>query len=355
MKNSGNPDVAGRELVRQAFRRQKTARIPWVPFVGCHGGKLIGATAENYLKSGHKIAAGLKKAAELYRPDGLPVMFDIQVEAEVLGCDLLWSEDAPPSVVSHPLDALSGKTISSLPEFSTTRGRYPEIARAMEIFRQDFGRDLALYGLICGPLSLALHLLGNEIFLEMYDNPDRIVELLDYCSGIARQSVDFYLQNGADVIAVVDPITSQISAEHFRQFVTPALNPIFEHIRNNGKLSLLHVCGNIERNLECMCEATWDNLSVDDRVSLPGLKDLAQKYNKSFSGNLNLTVALLMGNPDDCRREAIRNLDEGGDTGFILSPGCDIPFHVPSENLQAVAEIVYDDNQREVVRKQMIG
>ncbi|HRD18779.1 MAG TPA: uroporphyrinogen decarboxylase, partial [Candidatus Marinimicrobia bacterium] len=68
-----NNSIQGLQLVRQAFYRQKTARAPWVPYVGCHGGKLIGQTAENYLKSGKLIAEGLRKANELYRPDGLPV------------------------------------------------------------------------------------------------------------------------------------------------------------------------------------------------------------------------------------------------------------------------------------------
>ncbi|MFH1214486.1 MAG: uroporphyrinogen decarboxylase family protein [Candidatus Neomarinimicrobiota bacterium] len=334
-----------------AFRKEQTPRAPWVPFVGCHGAKLIGETAENYQKSGHLLAKGLKKAYALYRPDGLPVIFDLQLEAEVLGCDLHWADDAPPSVISHPLDSLNGKSTGDLPEFSPKKGRFPEIARAIEIIRQDFGKDLALYGLICGPFTLALHLLGNEIFLEMYDRPEKVSELLAFCSSIARQTADFYLQKGADIVAVVDPMTSQISPEHFRQFVTPALNPVFNHIRAAGGLSSLFVCGDVDRNLECMCETTCDNVSVDEQISLPKLRKLASQYGKSFGGNLKLTVALLMGSADDCRLEAIRNLDEGGDTGFILAPGCDIPFNVPEQNLQAVTEMIYDEYRREIARQ----
>jgi uroporphyrinogen decarboxylase len=351
MNKMENDLIQGLQLVRQAFNRQKTTRVPWVPFVGCHGGKLIGQTAENYLKSGKLIAEGLRKANELYRPDGLPVIFDLQLEAEVLGCELLWADDAPPSVITHPLDSLNGKNLSDLPEFSLAKGRYPEIAQAMDIIRQDFAKDLAIYGLICGPFTLALHLMGNEIFLEMYDHPEKVEELLAYCKEIAFQVSDFYLKNGADIIAVVDPMTSQISPQHFRQFVTPVLNPIFDHIRAKGGLSSLFVCGDVDRNLVCMCETNCDNVSVDEQISLPKLRELAQKYNKSFGGNLKLTVALLMGSADDCRLEAIRNIDEGGQVGFILAPGCDIPYNVPPQNLQAVAEMVYDEYQREVARR----
>ena len=67
----------------------------------------------------------------------------------------------------------------------------------------------------------------------------------------------------ADIIAVVDPMTSQISPEHFRKFVTPAINSIFDHIRQRNALSSIFVCGDVDRNLECMCETACDNISVD--------------------------------------------------------------------------------------------
>jgi len=343
--------MTGKEIITAAFKRQPTIRAPWVPFVGCHGGKLIGVSAYDYLQSGELIAKGLKRAVELYQPDGLPIMFDLQIEAEVLGCDLHWAEDVPPSVSSHPLSSDGGKSIVDLPEFSTEKGRFREIAKTLRIIKNDIGDDIALYGLICGPFTLALHLLGNEIFLQMYDDPNAIKSLLDFCSDIAKKTSDFYLNNGVDIIAVVDPMTSQISPEHFREFVTPAINPIFDHIRQCNALSSIFVCGDVDRNLECMCETHCDNISVDEQISIPKLKGLAEKYNKSFGGNLKLTVALLLGDEDDCRIEAIRNIDEGGTTGFILAPGCDIPYNVPEENIQAVSEMVHDDYKREIAKK----
>ena len=343
--------MTGKEILLSAFRREPTKRPPWVPFVGCHGGKLIGEPADRYLKSGALITRGLKRAYELYRPDGLPVMFDLQVEAEVLGCDLHWAIDVPPSVASHPLDSIHGKSIADLPVFTTDKGRYPEIAKALRNLKTEIGEEIGLYGLICGPFTLALHLLGNEIFLEMYDHPEQTTELLAYCANVARQASDFYLANGADIIAVVDPMTSQISPEHFRHFVTPAVNGIFDHIRSKGGLSSIFVCGDVDRNLECMCETTCDNISVDEQISIPKLKNLASKSEKSFGGNLKLTVALLMGDADDCRLEAIRNIDEGGLTGFILAPGCDIPYYVPEENLEAVTQMVHDEYKRETARQ----
>jgi len=343
--------LTGKELVLQAVKGRATPRAPWVPFVGCHGGQLVGAPADEYLRSAELMTAGLLKAYESYRPDGLPVIFDLQVEAEILGCELHWSKDVPPSVCTHPLAGHLELSFTALNAFSTTAGRYPVVWQTLRNLRQYLGEQIALYGLICGPFTLALHLLGNDIFLEMHDRPVRVSELVNYCAAIARQAADGYLSNGADVIAVVDPMTSQISPAHFRQFVTPAVNGIFDHIRQQKGLSSLFVCGNVERNLEVMCATHCDNISVDEQIALPRLRKLALNNGKSFGGNLKLTVALLMGNEDDCRLEAIRNLDEGGDRGFILSPGCDIPYHVPPQNLIAVTEMVHDAYQRQIYKQ----
>ena len=42
--------MTGKELLLKAVRGEETPRPAWVPFVGCHGGKLIGKTAESILR-----------------------------------------------------------------------------------------------------------------------------------------------------------------------------------------------------------------------------------------------------------------------------------------------------------------
>ena len=109
----------GKELLLVAVRNEATPRPAWVPFVGVHGGKMIGVSAAEYLQSSAHIERGLLLAAERYRADGLPVAFDLQIEAEILGCELRWAEETPPAVVSHPL---AGTTASAVPPFD--RGRW---------------------------------------------------------------------------------------------------------------------------------------------------------------------------------------------------------------------------------------
>ncbi len=67
-------------------------------FAGVHAGKLLGYDATTILTDGKKLLQSLLEVNRLYDPDGQPVLFDLQVEAEILGCDLVWAEEAhPPS------------------------------------------------------------------------------------------------------------------------------------------------------------------------------------------------------------------------------------------------------------------
>ncbi|MGF1448571.1 MAG: uroporphyrinogen decarboxylase family protein [Opitutales bacterium] len=338
----------GKEILLSALRGQAVPRVPWLPFVGVHGGSLIGATASDYLRDSQKLYAGLKHAHEAYQPDALPVAFDLQIEAEILGCKLRWSDDSPPAVCSHPL--LDSMDLSVLPGFDPNGGRLPVVLEALRQLKAEIGETVALYGLITGPFTLGLHLRGDDIFLDMYDAEDDVDVLLRHCAQVGQVTAQAYLEAGADVVAVVDPMVSQISPEHFERFVSSPLNDVFDAVHAGGGLASLFVCGDATRNLPAMCQTRCDNLSVDENVSLAALRAIATKAGKSFGGNLRLTTALLLGNELESQRDALRCYDEGGATGFILAPGCDLPYATPEANLRAVAALVHNPYQRDVAR-----
>ncbi|SHF52395.1 uroporphyrinogen decarboxylase [Mariniphaga anaerophila] len=337
----------GLELIRKAFTLQPTDRIPWVPFVGVHGGFLTGTDAATYLKSAEEIVDGISKSVDLYNPDGIPVVFDLQVEAEALGCELRWSEAGVPAVVSHPL--AEGKALSDLQIPGPNDGRIPVCVKAAGTLRKKYP-DLALYGLITGPFTLALHLLGTDIFMKLFEAPDEVNSVMEFCTQVGEKMAQYYLEAGCDIIAVVDPMTSQIDPLTFESFVTPFATRIFDYIRREGKLSSFFVCGHAQQNIEAMCNCNPDNISIDENIPLDFVKEVALDKGISFGGNLKLTVVLLMGTPDDCRENALECLDLGGKTGFILAPGCDLPRETPPENLTAVADLVHDPYLQDVTR-----
>ena len=339
--------MTGRDLLKKAFSLQDVERIPWTPFVGVHGGNLIGVTATAYLQSEDLLFKGVSKAIELYNPDGIPVAFDLQMEAEVLGCTLAWADHNPPAVVSHPL--LDGKTLEDLTIPGKNDGRIKLTLNATRRLRAAHP-DVALYGLITGPFTLALHLLGTDIFMKMLEDPEDMKRLLSFTTEVGKSMATYYIEAGCDIIAVVDPMTSQIDPMSFETFITPCATDLFEHIRTSGALSSFFVCGHAQQNIEAMCGCKPDNICIDENIPLDYVKEVALKNKISFGGNIKLTVVMLMGTTNDVQENALECMDLGGKKGFILAPGCDMPMDTPVENVQAVTELVHDTYKQDVVR-----
>lgn len=337
----------GLELIKRVFSLQPVERVPWIPFVGVHGGFLTGVDATSYLKSSGEIVRGVSKAIEEYNPDGIPVLFDLQTEAEALGCRLQWSESTPPAVVSHPLS--EGISIDELTIPGPDAGRIPVAIDAAKKLRKRYP-DIALYGLITGPFTLAMHLMGTDMFTKLYEEPGEVLKLMEFCKRAGQKMAEYYMDAGCDVIALVDPMTSQIDTDTFEKFVTPYASEIFHFIRERGKLSSFFVCGHAQQNIEAMCDCRPDNVSIDENIPLDYVKDIALGKGISFGGNLKLTVVLLMGSKEDCLEHALECLDMGGKTGFILAPGCDLPRETPADNLKTVTDLVHDPYRQEVVR-----
>ena len=345
--------MTGKEILFTALKNGLTPRPAWVPFVGVHGARIIGVKASEYLRSADLIVKGLTEAAARYDPDGLPMLFDLQVEAEAMGCSLVWADETPPSVRTHPLEG--GGSLANLPPFDLATGRLPLAFEVTRRMKEAVGDRIGLYGLVCGPFTLAMHLMGNDLFMQMYDHPDYVKAVVGYSASIGCKMAQAYIDAGADVIAVVDPMTSQISSEHFAGFVAPYVNQIFDVVRQRGRFSSLFVCGEASRNLAEMSETSCDNLSIDENIPLGLLRDHSRTSGKSFGGNLKLTSVLMFGDEDDCRLDAIRCIDVAGGAGFILAPGCDLPYAVPPENLAAVSEMVHDGYRREVCKRTIIA
>lgn len=336
--------MTGRERVLQALKREETDRIPWVPFVGCHAGALIGVSAGEYLKSADHIAAGVQKAIELYSADGIPVVFDLQIEAEALGCKLLWAEENPPSVVSHIL--AEGRALEDLKVPAADAGRIGMSMKATRALRAR-NPDVALYGLITGPFTLALHLLGTDIFMKMFDDPAYVHRLMNFCTEVCNAMASRYIEAGCDVVAVVDPMTSQIGPDQFREFVSSYAKAIFTGVRSQKRLSSFFVCGHAQQNLDVMCESGPDNISVDENIPLEFVRDVCLAHKVSFGGNLQLTSVLLLGTPQDAQRNALACMKIGGAKGYVLSPGCDLPYATPAKNLEAIVSLLRNPYEQE--------
>lgn len=344
--------MTGKELLFSTLRHEATPRAPWVPFAGIHAGKLTGANATQVLTDEEELVKALLEVNRLYKPDGQPVVFDLQLEAEILGCGLVWADDCPPSVSSHPLaDTMTVPCKCKLP--TAESGRMPLVLSAMRRMKEAVGDTTALYGLICGPFTLASHLRGNDIFMDMFDDDEYVHDLLNFCLDCAKRMSDLMLEAGMDVIAVVDPLVSQISASHFEEFLSEPYTELFRYLREEKHaFSSLFVCGNATRNIEVMCQTNPDSISVDENVDILAAKAVTDKYNVVIGGNIPLTSIMLHGTQQDNMKYVVDMLAQLPEyKNFIVAPGCDMPYDVPVDNTVGAAQAVLEtESVREMVK-----
>lgn len=329
-----------KERVLKTLDFEEVDRTPWVPYAGVQTANLIGVNAEEYLKSADHIVAGILQAYEQYSPDALPVLFDIQMEAEAIGCELKWAENNPPAVATHILEE---KDLSELTYPTAESGRYPIALEAARRVVEKLGDKIAIYALVCGPFTLALHLKGVGIFSEMMRKKDKekVDALMAYCTKVVKDLSKMYAEAGVDVIAVVDPMTSQISPKHFANFVLEPTKELNEYIKNDLGLHVMSFsCGNATKNIELMCQTGTHGIAFDENVDLAYAKGIAESYKVAYGGNLPLTTVMLFGTPAENVAEAKRELEIGKGVGYILSPGCDMPYNTPIHNLIAISNYV---------------
>ena len=344
-----------KDLLFKTLRHEETPRAPWVPFAGVHAGKLKGYDATEMLTDADKAVEALLEVNRLYKPDGQPVIFDLQIEAECLGCELTWAKDCPPSVSSHPLDGSDEEppeTPCDCKIPTRNSGRIPFVLDVMRRLKKEVGETTALYGLICGPFTLASHLRGNNLFTDMFDFEDEVNELFAFCKRVCMKMAEYYIEAGMDVIAMVDPLISQISTAHFEDFMSEPYTEIFNFIREKGAFSSFFVCGDATRNVEAMCRTNPDSISVDENVNLLAAKAICDKYNVAIGGNIPLTTIMLLGTQQDNMKFAVDLLDSVKvKKNFILAPGCDMPYDVPIENTIGVAQAALEtDAVRDMVK-----
>jgi MtaA/CmuA family methyltransferase len=309
-----------KQMLIDAYRGKRTVKAPWVPYAGVHCAFLINEPADKMLKDPELLAKGVVNAAKRYKADGIPLLFDLSVEANSVGCDLKWWGDNVPSVTNHPCsDKTPAQAGLKLP--TKDSGRWPVIFEAAKIAKPQLDElDCVMMGLFCGPLTLASHLAGVRIFTDVYKKKEFAHEVIKFAGEVGAVAAKFYADMGCDIIAIVDPVASQIKSETFKEFVTPNSQAAIKAIHAAEKTSSFFICGDCTKVMEDVCKIGTHGFAIDEQLNLVFVRDLARKHGVGFGGNLKLTLALSLGLLSS-REDAIVSLAAGGQHGYTFAPG----------------------------------
>jgi uroporphyrinogen decarboxylase len=178
--------------------------------------------------------------------------------------------------------------------------------------------------------------------MDMFDHVNFLHALFAFTRDVAKRIAALYIEAGMDVIAVVDPMISQISPRHFEQFFMGPFTDIFDFIRGRDVFSSFFVCGDATKNIEVMCQTNPDSISIDENIDIAQAKSITDRYNITIGGNIPLTTTMLLGTQQDNMKFVVDLLDRVDPHNLIISPGCDMPYETPIENVIAVGQAIRD-------------
>ena len=191
----------------------------------------------------------------------------------------------------------------------------------------------------------------EEAMVKMHTHP-AVVEaavshIVDYILEISKPSLEC-TAGLADIFWYGDDFSTQnglmLSPEHWRKFLKPAYQRIFDLGKSRGLKLWFHSCGSFAEVLPDLVDMgidVWETCQVH-------LKDNDPHYLKrefgdrlAFYGAINTQQTLPFGSAGEVRREVGERIEVlGRDGGYICGPDHTVRPEVPVENVLALVDAV---------------
>jgi uroporphyrinogen decarboxylase len=194
-----------------------------------------------------------------------------------------------------------------------------------------------------GPFSLAAQIVDPQEFLVALLNPKKeayVHRLLEYAYEQTLNYARSLIEAGAHFTMMGESIAGPdvCSPKVYREFAFPYQKRLVDTLRAEGKQIGLHICGNATRIIEDMVDTGAAFLQVDYKIDHDACKRATQGKT-TLIGTVDPSGVMALGTSEDVRQAARYDIDHlapGG--GFILSPGCTLPYTTPDENVSALVE-----------------
>ena len=123
------------ERVRATLQCERTDRIPVIPEVAAVTARLRGKSVREYVSNGEVLAECQLAAQETFQYDAVIAFADLCVEAEAIGCELVFPSDNYPYVKRPAIQSIDGLNALSVPN-PLKDGRMPELIKAVHILKE---------------------------------------------------------------------------------------------------------------------------------------------------------------------------------------------------------------------------
>jgi len=328
------------ERLKRRLKGETVDRPPNFDIFMTYAAHFINQPLSRYYEDYRVLCDANMAVLEAYGLDIVQAISDPYREAADFGLEVVFPYDDLPHA-KQPL-IVELEDIEKIKRRSSLIGkRMADRVEAVHLFNTKVGDNVPIMGWVEGALAEAVDLRGvSKILIDMYDNPDWLVELLEVIVETQISFANAQIEAGATMIGLGDAIASQISPKMYRKFVLPYEKRIFNAVHKMGALARLHICGNTTQILEEMVESGADIIDLDWKVDFQFAADLFGDRAVPC-GNFDPVAIMLQGKPDEVYKATINCL-KVNPKKTISAAGCEIPDKTPKDNLLAQKKAIQD-------------
>ncbi|NIS69194.1 MAG: MtaA/CmuA family methyltransferase [Proteobacteria bacterium] len=270
--------------------------------------------------------------------DAVRVPFSQIFEAEALGCKMKPGRAVDGSEGIPGLQHPPPYTLDDTPELPAdflSRGKIPELLKAVKIIKKELGDEVAIVAGIIGPFTIAGSLLDTVPILKAtFKAPEKIVPFLDVAGKAGTALAKALIDAGADIISCEDMTASPelMAPKTYGEYELEYQRRQFEAI---PVPKILHICGNVDAIVEWMGQTGADILSIEPKADVRLAREKCGP-DVILMGGVDTATTLFMGSTDAVKDGCEKSIADGVQ---ILAPGCSVAPATPLENLLTMVEV----------------
>ena len=322
-----------KEWIANVISNPKRMAIPILTHPGI---EMIGKTVLDAVTDGNVHAEAILALSERIPSGASTVIMDLTVEAEAFGCTINFSRDEVPTV-SHRLVS-SFEDVERLTVPPLTTGRLPQYLLANRLTAAAI-TDKPVFAGCIGPYSLAGRLFDmTEIMMAIYTEPETVTLLLEKCTQFLIEYGHALKACGVDGIVIAEPAAGLLSDDDCRLYSSHYVKQIVEALQDDNFSIILHNCGNKGHCTQAMLYAGAHGYHFGNAMNMVEALE-ACPPDVLVLGNIDPVGIFKLSTPEQVRHAVKTLLNQtAGYRNFVLSSGCDVPPHIPLENVEAFFE-----------------
>ncbi len=207
------------------------------------------------------------------------VPFDMNVEAETIGCPVNYHDEAEGVPVYPTVGERWIETAEDfdLPANVDQAGRIPLITSAIRQIKDQAAAQSAVGAFLPGPFTLAGQVMDpDQMLVNVLKKPQIMGAVLDKLTELLIRVRAAYTQAGVDYIIIEEGGATSISPKSFKNLVLPALKRLLEH---KSVPHILSLAGRSEGYLHLLAETGADGIGVDQKCDpVQAMQNLPQGF-----------------------------------------------------------------------------